>query len=122
MSEEEISDTVHTEGWPLKLLDYHERKNLALKMLDKMKVVDEATAPRLEIYTFPETCMLRVMLHIGPRDRDFELGNVEINYHSTLSDVRVLIKHELDYEDVPKQFRFLYKGTIFVRFLHKLRC
>lgn len=111
MSEAEISETVYTEGWSLKLLDYHERKTLALKMLDKLKVVDEDSEPRLEIYTFPETRMLRVAVYYGPRDPEQEVGCVEINYHSTLSDVRVLIKHELDIEDVPKQFRFLYKGA-----------
>lgn len=111
MTEQEISETVHTEGWPLKLLDYHDRKDLALRMLDKLKVVDEDTEPRLEIYTFPETKMLRIAVYYGPKDPEQEVGSVEINYHSTLSDVRVLIKHELDYEDVPKQFRFLYKGA-----------
>lgn len=111
MSEQEISETVYTEGWPLKLLDYHDRKDLALRMLDKLKVVDENTEPRLEIYTFPETRMLKIAQYLGPRDREHEFGSVEINYHSTLSDVRVLIKHELDIEDVPKQFRFLYKGA-----------
>jgi hypothetical protein len=111
MSEQEISETVYTEGWPLKLLDYHERKELALRMLDKLKIVDEDTEPRLEIYTFPETRMLRIAVYYGPRDHEQEVGSVEINYHSTLSDVRVLIKHELDLEDVPKQFRFMYKGA-----------
>jgi hypothetical protein len=111
MSETEISETVYTEGWSLKLLDYHERKELALKMLDKLKIVDEDTEPRLEVYTFPETRMLRIAVYLGPRDPEQELGSIEINYHSTLSDVRVLIKHELDIEDLPKQFRFMYKGA-----------
>lgn len=111
LTEEEISDTVYTEGWSLKLLDLNERKRLAMLLLDKLKIVDVETEARLELYNFPETKMLHIAVYEG-REPDIELGSVEINYHSTLSDVRILIKHELDLNDVPSQFRFLYKATL----------
>ncbi|RYH18120.1 hypothetical protein EON65_27585 [archaeon] len=39
------------------------------------------------------------------------LGTVEINIQDTLSDLRILIKNELDPDELPQQFRFLYKGA-----------
>ena len=40
-----------------------------------------------------------------------DIGMVEINYQLTLSDLRILIKFEIDSEELPSQFRFLYKGS-----------
>ncbi|KAJ1433161.1 hypothetical protein B484DRAFT_447409 [Ochromonadaceae sp. CCMP2298] len=112
LSEAELGDIVYSEGWPPSLLEYAERKTLALQLLDKLKIVGQGQGqePRLELHTFPETRMLQVGQYLGPRETG-ELGSVEISYHSTLSDVRVLIKNELDVEDVPKQFRFMYQGA-----------
>ena len=109
MSEHEISETIYSEGWHLKLLHYHERKNLAVLLLDKFKVINEDTQPKLEIYTFPEIKMLKISIYYDKKDI-VEVGNIEINTHTTLSDVRIMIKHEFDPMEIPKTFRFLYKN------------
>ncbi|KAJ1418333.1 hypothetical protein B484DRAFT_142728 [Ochromonadaceae sp. CCMP2298] len=110
IAEAELVEMVYTEGWPLGLLEYSERKKLAALVLDKLKVVDaDVGDPRLEVHTYAEMRMLRVSQYVSKEY--VELGSVEISYHSTLSDVRVLIKHELDVDDVPKLFRFMYKGS-----------
>lgn len=111
-SESELNELVHSEGWPIRLQDHHQRMTLAVKMMDKLKLVEENEVKRLEIYSFPETKLLTVFLNTSPEEPELELGSVEINYHCTLVDVRVLIKHELDTEDLPPQFRFMYKGTM----------
>ena len=86
MSEHEISETIYSEGWHFKLLHYHERKNLAVLLLDKFKVINEDTQPKLEIYTFPEIKMLKISIYYDKKDI-VEVGNIEINTHTTLSDL-----------------------------------
>lgn len=112
VSGDEIAEIVHTEGMPLSLIDYHRRKKMASTLLDKIKVVTDPSTGgyRVELYNFAETQMLKITI-FGGKQADVDLGYVEINNHSTLSDVRILIRHELDVEDVPKQYRFLYKGA-----------
>lgn len=67
----------------------------------------------LELYTFVESKMLTVTrIATSPDEMERELGSIEINSHHTLSDLRVMMKHELDQDELPIQFRFMYKGTI----------
>eukprot|EP01041_Mallomonas_annulata_P001768 gene1768-3428_t len=109
----EIKELVLAEGWPLHVLDWGKRPEIASRILDKMKVIEERSIHRLELYTFAESRILFVGLMSGSgtgRD-DFPLGSVEINEHMTLSDVRVIIANELDRDLVPRAYRFMYKGN-----------
>jgi hypothetical protein len=47
---------------------------------------------------------------VAGKEKDTSLGMVEINSHHTLYDLRVLIRHELDSDFVPKFYRIMYKG------------
>lgn len=136
LTEEDLSELVSTEGWPLKLLDYDQRKNLAHHILDKLKIINEGKEYRLELTTYVETKMLIIARAATPHEFEAELGKshslpsfhafslisqlisdcivlgtVEINVQDTLSDLRILIKNELDPDELPQQFRFLYKGA-----------
>ena len=111
MEEHEISALAYEEAWPLKLLDHGNRTHLAFRMLEKMKVVtDKDGNSRLELYTFPESRLLFVYQQNVPGKPDIPLGSIEINDHQTLADLRVMIKHELDRDLVPRLYRFTYKG------------
>ena len=80
-------------------------------MLEKMKVVtDKDGNSRLELYTFPESRLLFIFQQNVPGKPDIPLGSIEINDHQTLADLRVMIKHELDRDLVPRLYRFFYKG------------
>ena len=111
-SEGELTDIINTEGLSLKLLTAEERKKLSILLMDKLKVVEELSdnSHRLELYSFHETKMLKISLFKGAEQPVF-IGNVEINYNLTLSDLRILIRYEIDPQELPLQFRFLYKGS-----------
>ena len=110
--EHEIKELVLSEGWALSLLDWTKRAELALKLLEKLKVVEEKMVHRLEVYNYPETRMLAVaQLSGGINKSDVPLGSVEINEHMTLSDLRSVIAHELDRDIIPKAYRFMYKAN-----------
>ena len=111
-SEMDLTEIIHTEGLSLKLFNNEERKKLSMILMDKLKVVEELSdnSHRLEFYIFHETKMLQISLFKG-RDTPSFIGNVEINYNLTLSDLRILIRYEIDSQELPPQFRFLYKGT-----------
>jgi hypothetical protein len=116
VSERELKETVYSEGWEVSLFEYVKRKDLATLILDKLKLVSAENDPdyeqRIELYSFIETKMLSVTLMGTGNEMDQELGSVEISSHHTLTDLRVIMKHELDNDDLPTQYRFLYKGTV----------
>lgn len=112
-SEEEISEVALSEGWPLGLLQYSERFHLAHRLLDKLKVVHENGAARLEPQFYAERRMLTISLRGGMHAHvvDSILGDVEIHEHITLTDLRTIIKHELDEAHVPRAYRFMFRGS-----------
>lgn len=133
VSEGEVKEMVYSEGWEIKLLEYKSRKDLSALLLDKLKIVQEASATstdklskeyRIELFSYVENRMILITRIGAPPnhhkkgkdvpdvDHELELGYVEINNHHTLSDLRIVIKHELDSDDLPTQYRFLYKGTV----------
>jgi hypothetical protein len=116
MQEAEILEMIQSEGWPITLLEFQNRTKLAYRILDKLKVVTEHSKHRLEPYTFAETRLLEVfrqLSHNNPSNAKnansnsglVTLGNVEINTHPSLSDLRALILHELDKDTIPKNYR-----------------
>jgi hypothetical protein len=90
-------------------------------MMDKLKVIEDtiSASHRIELLHYHETKMLGILLSKNHRD-NIVLGNVEINYLLTLSDLRVLIKHEMDPQELPSQFRFLYKGNMLKKCLYMI--
>lgn len=107
----EIEEIVLTEGWKADILDPGNRVTLALRILEKLKVVFEGDKHRLEFYSFPETRILQVASCITINKNEILIGNVEINSNHTLQDLRVIISNELDKDLLPRQFRFIYKGV-----------
>lgn len=96
----------------LSFLEYQRRKDLAGHLINHLKLVDDVDHPqRIELYTFIESRMLTISRMATHEDPEEELGAVEINNHHTLSDLRILMKHELEIEQLPTMFRFLYKGA-----------
>lgn len=107
----DLRDLLHQEGWKISLLENKNRVELLKNVLDKLKVVDEGNKLKLELYTYVETKLLKIIkLAFGSSFQE-ELGSVEINSSTSLADLRILMKHELDNENVPQQFRFMYKNT-----------
>lgn len=96
----------------MELLDYSRRQELMHILLDKLKIVCEQGVSRLELYTYVETRMITIMKSAVGTELEQELGSVEINSHHTLSDLRIILKHEFDVDEVPIQYRFLYKGMV----------
>ena len=111
-TEEELSELAYEEAWPLKMLDYSERTHLAYRVLEKLKVVtDKEGLHRIELYNFPESKLLFLYQQNVPGKPDLPIGTVEINDHHTLADLRVIIRHEMDRDLVPRLYRFQYKGN-----------
>eukprot|EP01035_Chromulina_nebulosa_P025478 gene25478-33250_t len=123
MTENELRDVVHSEGLSPLLLEYPRRKELAQAMLSKLKLVEDNSSRddtgmlsdvatfRLELLSFYETKMLKIAVQKKPNQPIVDIGVVEINYQLTLSDLRILIRFEIDAEEIPNQFRFVYKGS-----------
>ena len=127
MTENELRDVVHSEGLSPLLLEYPRRKELAQAMLSKLKLVEDnsyaednsnetglqSDVPtfRLELLSFYETKMLKIAVQKKINQPILDIGSVEINYQLTLSDLRILIRFEIDAEEIPNQFRFVYKGS-----------
>jgi hypothetical protein len=112
MSNEEILDIVLAEGWPMALLQPGQRLQLAYRIVERLKVVQENGRPRIEFYSYPERRMLQISISNGVNRPETAGGSVEINEHITLNDLRTLITHELDKEVVPRLYRFQYKGGV----------
>ena len=110
MSAEDLQEMIYSEGWPLALLAFPARAQLAFRVLEKLKIVAEQGSHRLEVYNFPESRMIGVSQQGVNGRADVPLGVVEISDHFTLGDLRVVIRHELDKEVVPRLYRFFYKG------------
>jgi hypothetical protein len=108
----EISEMAYTEGWPISILEYPQRSQLAYRILEQLKVINDKGAHRLETNSFPESRLLNVVVE-GQRGRgEMKLGSVEINNHHSLVDLRAIMRNELERDSIPKQFRFYYKGTV----------
>ena len=112
ISEAEIESLVNSEGWAAHLFDYIHRKELAKLLLGKLKVFpcENSDEYQLELYTYVESRMIIVARAASDAEVEEELGAIEINSHHTLGDLRIMIKHEFDPDDLPNQYRFLYKG------------
>jgi len=109
-TEEDLSEICYEEAWPLKMLEYSQRSHLAYRILEKLKVVtDKEGLHRLEVYNYPETKLLFLYQQNVPNKPDLPIGTVEINDHHTLADLRVIIRHEMDKDLVPRLYRFQYK-------------
>ena len=109
-SEQELVDIVLGEGWPLNTLEASSRLSLAYRIVDRLKVVRENATDRLEFYNFPERRMLEIVVSTGNNRPQQPIGNIEINDHITLNDLRTLLTHELDKEVLPRLYRFHYKN------------
>jgi len=107
----EITEMVYAEGWPLSLLAPAERAHLGYRILERLKVIHENDIHRLEALSYPETRILQVWQQGEKYKPDFLIGGVEINNHHTLTDLRTIIRFELERDLVPKQYRFIYKGA-----------
>lgn len=107
----EITEMVYAEGWPLSLLAPAERAHLGYRILERLKVIHENDIHRLEGVSYPETRILQVWQQGEKYKPDFLIGGVEINNHHTLTDLRTIIRYELEKDLVPKQYRFIYKGA-----------
>lgn len=118
ITEKELQALVNSEGWPIHLLEYSARQDVAKQIFNsgggkgKLKVFpcENSDEYQLELYTFVESRMLIVTRAATAENVEEEIGAVEINSHHTLSDLRIMIKHEFDSDDLPNQYRFLYKG------------
>ncbi len=110
MEHNEIADLVHSEGWPPSLLEPNQRGHLAYRILEKLKVVQEKGNYFLQPYNYAESKILTLILQV-PNKADINIGCIEINSYHTLTDLRTLIKHEIDRELIPRQYRFLYKNN-----------
>ena len=111
-TEEAIKEMILSEGWPLILFDLSKRSELATRLLEKLKVIEDRQTHRLECYNFAESRILAVVMMGGaPNKPDVPLGAVEINEHMTLTDLRTIISNELDRDIVPKAYRFMYKAN-----------
>lgn len=112
LTEDELSVLAYEEAWPLKMLEYPQRSHLAYRVLEKLKVVtDKEGLHRLELFNFPESKILFLYQQNVPGKPDLPIGTVEINDHHTLADLRVIIRHEMDRDLVPRLYRFQYKGN-----------
>ncbi|RYH18121.1 hypothetical protein EON65_27590 [archaeon] len=80
LTEEDLSELVSTEGWPLKLLDYDQRKDLAHHLLDKLKIVTENKESRLELTTYVETKMLIIARAATQHEFEAELGEFPLQF------------------------------------------
>lgn len=93
-------------------MDFERRRDLAVLLLEKLKVIEACGIHRLELYSFPETKLLQVVLKGSAHEKPLELGTVEISHHYTLSDLRIIIRKELEFEEVPRNFRIFYRNNI----------
>eukprot|EP01035_Chromulina_nebulosa_P017553 gene17553-23117_t len=114
-TESDLLEIVTIEGWPSALYLCENRNILAYKVLDRLKVVieKEKEEHRLEHVSYPETRMISVVLSIVGGENshiDKQIGVVEINQVSTLADVRLMLKFEIDNDILPTFYSFLYKG------------
>lgn len=108
----EISEMAYTEGWPISILEYPQRSQLAYRILEKLKVIDDKGVYRLETSSYPESRLLNVVVEGQKGKGETKLGSVEINNHHSLVDLRAIMRNELERDSIPKQFRFYYKGTV----------
>ena len=111
MEEVDLQDLVFGEGWPIDILDPSQRNQLAFRTLEKLKVIEDKKKNRLELYNHPESKLLIITLQTAIGRSEKPLGTVEINEFLTLSDLRILLAHELDRERMPRSYQFLYKGS-----------
>lgn len=79
--------------------------------MEKLKVILDHDKHRLEFYTYPETRMLEIVVQATINKPETSIGLVEINSLLTLSDLRIVINHELDRDLIPKLYRFIYKSS-----------
>ena len=107
----ELNEIVSSEGWQLDILEPGNRTNLAHRLMEKLKIVLEHGRHKIEFYTFPEVRLLDVTVSSTINKPEISIGNVEINSNFTLSELRVVINHELDLDLVPKHYRFVYRGA-----------
>lgn len=112
ISESEVAEFVYGEGWSNSLVEYSKRQELIVLLLDKLKIVTENNHSRLELQNYVENRMITIMKTAVGCELEREIGNVEINSYHTLNDLRIILKHEFDVDELPVQYRFLYKGTI----------
>ena len=110
-SQSEMKNIVVTEGWSPELLTPGNRINLAHRLMEKLKVIVDQDRHKIEFYTFPEVRMLDVCVAPTINKTEIAVGNVEITSNFTLSELRVVVNHELDRDLIPKHFRFVYRGT-----------
>lgn len=122
---EDLIDIVNKEGWDVGLLEASSRYALARKLMSRLKVIFSYKTHQyhLEHVMFPETMMIQVVYtsyyntgneikQIDNMDEPHEvpLAMIEINENMTLSDTRVILKHEIDGKLMPKKYQFIYKG------------
>ena len=112
MEEGEIQDLVFGEGWPLDTLEPAHRNNLAFRALEKLKIIEDKRTHRLELYNFPESKLMMVTIQAPVGKPEKLVGTVEINEFLTLTDLRVVLQHELDRERMPRSYQFNYKGSV----------
>ena len=106
----ELEEIANSEGWSLDVLEPENRVILAHRIAEKLKVILHEDKHRLEFYTYPETRMLEVVTQATINKPETCIGVVEINSLITLNELRVVINHELDRDQIPKLYRFIYKN------------
>ena len=110
-SESELKDIGASEGWPPDLFESGNRVNLAHRLMEKLKIVVDHDRHKIEYHTFSEVRMLNVCVAPTINKAEIVVGSVEITSNFTLSELRVVINHELDRDLIPKHYRFVYRGT-----------
>lgn len=110
-TETELKEIAASEGWVPEMLESGNRVNLAHRLMEKLKIVVEHDRHKIEYHTFSEVRMLNVSVAPTINKAEVVVGNVEITSNFTLSELRVVINHELDRDLIPKHYRFVYRGT-----------
>ena len=106
----ELEEIANSEGWSLDVLEPGNRVILAHRIAEKLKVILHEDKHKLEFYTYPETRMLEVVTQATINKPETCIGVVEINSLITLNELRIVINHELDKDQIPKLYRFVYKN------------
>jgi hypothetical protein len=107
----ELEEIVKLEGWMFDLLEPSSRVTLAHRVMEKLKIILDHEKHRLEYYTFPETRLLEIVIQPTINKPELSIGLVEITSVLTLSELRIVINHELDRDLIPKLYRFIYKSS-----------
>jgi len=93
----------------LYLMQLPNRRELCKMLSDRLKLIKVGGAWRLETLSHREKSLLTIA--VDSNHRDSVIGAVDIDDQMNLSEVRKLISREMDEDDLPDSWRFLFRNA-----------